>query len=272
MISNNMKGEDLKEVFDDLEEGFQHTGIDFYLIGALARDTWYQKAAKDLRTTQDADFAIFVSTAEEYEQIKNYLIAEKGFTPFKGNAYILFAPNKVQVDILPFGSIEIDGTVAMAGGGLTQISVNGFMEVYSKGTEKTEISTGHHFKVATLPAIVMLKLIAFDDRPEQRIKDAGDVGNILRHFFDLQTDLIYSDAYNDLFTTEIDTIEEISAIVIGREIKKIVQTNPSLHQRLKTILQTHIRLQEESMFVRQMGDRTIEASVTHLSALLTGLE
>lgn len=267
-----MSGMNLKAVFDDLEDGFTKLGIDFYLIGALARDAWYQKANKEFRLTKDADFAIFVGDTEAFEKIKSYLVTEKGFSPFSSNAYKLFAPNGVEVDVLPFGSIAIDGTVTMAGRGLTQISVDGLTEIYSRGTEKTTLSTGHQFKVATLPAIVMLKLIAFDDRPERRHKDPGDVGNILRHYFDLQTDLIYSDEHNSLFTVDDSTIDGIAATVVGREIKKIVQSNPQLHERLKVILATHIQQAEESMFVRQMGDKNIEESVKRLSGLLSGLE
>lgn len=263
---------ELKEVFNDLEDAFAKTGVDFYLIGALARDTWYAKQNKNFRTTKDADFAIFVGNEEEFLKLKQFLVTEKKFTAFKGNEYVLFAPNKTQVDILPFGSIEIDGSVVLQGQGLTSISVNGFMEVYSKGIKETEISTGHKFKVATLPAIVMLKFIAFDDRPDQRIKDAGDVGNILRNYFDLQIDLIYSEEYADLFTEEIGGIEEVSSIVIGSEIKKIIQSNEQLHKRLITILQTHIQQKEDSMFVRQMGFHTIEEAIYLLSKMLLGLK
>jgi predicted nucleotidyltransferase len=167
--------------------------------------------------------------------------------------------------------MEIDGKLVLKGQGFTSISVNGFKEVYDSGTEETKISTGHLFKVATLPAIVLLKLISFDDRPEQRIKDAVDVGNILRNYFDLQSDLIYSDEYNDLFKREIKDIDEMSAIVIGREINKIIKSNAELYQRIIMILDQHICQEEVSMFVRQMGEENIQATVNLLKAMLSGL-
>ena len=110
----------------------------------------------------------------------------------------MLTPDGIQVDIFPFGEIEIDDAVEIAGEGLTSIKVNGFKEVYQSGTEELETQTGHFFKVASLPAIVLLKLIAFDDRPEKRMKDALDIASILDHFFDLQADLIY-EKHNDLF-------------------------------------------------------------------------
>lgn len=134
-----------------------------------------------------------------------------------------------------------------------------------------KVATGHKFKVATLPAIVLLKLIAFDDRPTERFKDATDVGNILHNYFHLETDLIYSDSHNDLFEQDEKTIDEISAIVIGKEIKKIINTNEALLQRVTTILKTHIQEKENNMFVRQIGGKTIEEIVTLLNRILQGL-
>ena len=176
----------MKEVFDAVEDAFSNLGIDYYVIGALARDIWYSKENKLSRATRDADFAILVGTERQFEEVKEYLKAKKDFQDSKGNMYVLFSPNGHQVDILPFGAIEIDEKVQIAGTGLTSISVNGFSEVYNSGTAEVQLDTGHHFKVASLSSIVLLKLIAYDDRPEQRAKDGRDVGSIIEHYFDLE--------------------------------------------------------------------------------------
>ena len=184
-LSSIREGE-LKEVFDELEEAFEHLNIDFYLIGALARDIWYARGDKKFRTTKDVDFAIMISNKEDYEAVRSYLIENKSYREVKTNSFVLLTPAGIQVDILPFGEIEINDEVKFEGTGLTSIKVNGFNEVYLAGTETVELSTGHTFKVATLPAIVLLKFIAYDDRPEVRAKDARDIINIMLHFFDLQ--------------------------------------------------------------------------------------
>lgn len=56
------------------------------------------------------------------------------------------------------------------------------MEVCLSGTKKIETETGHEFKVGTLPSIVLLKLIAFEGRPEKRTKDARDIAIYLLTF------------------------------------------------------------------------------------------
>ena len=123
--------------------------------------------------------------------------------------------------------MAIDDSVEITGEGLTSIKVNGLMEVYETGTKAVEMMDGHHFAVATLPAIVLLKFIAKDDRPEHRIKDARDIANIIDHFFDLEGDLIY-EHHSDLFLSETDQeLEEVAATVIGREIFAILKGTTS---------------------------------------------
>lgn len=265
---------ELKEVFDALEEAFNATETDYYLIGAFARDIWYTKGNKNFRQTKDVDFAVLVGSASAYEAIKEYLKQHKNFQDTKGNSFVMFTSSGVQIDILPFGNIEIDDAVDIQGGGLTNIKVNGFMEVYQGGTTEIKTETGHNFKVATLPSIVLLKLIAYDDRPEKRSKDARDIANIITHFFDLQADFIYGN-HIDLFQEENDLdLEDISAIVIGREIKAVALNNPGLLQRLQTILKTQLEKQDESPFIVNMVAETnssVERMIKLLQHMLSSL-
>jgi predicted nucleotidyltransferase len=148
--------------------------------------------------------------------------------------------------------------------------------VYESGTKGMMLNTGHRFDIATLPAIVLLKLIAYDDNPEQRAKDPGDIADIIDNFFELQPELIYSEEHLDLFTDQKDneTLQEISATVIGREIKKIVSSNEPLTERLKQILQSHIGQSDESIFVKNMvaeSGGTVENSVELLRNILSAL-
>ncbi|RYE15391.1 MAG: hypothetical protein EOP45_18530 [Sphingobacteriaceae bacterium] len=267
-LSGIRQGE-LREVFDALEQAFDAVGIDFYLIGALARDVWYSKEDKVFRTTKDVDFAVLVGSQKEYEDLKAHLIAQNKFHSIRENSFVMLTPSGVQVDILPFGEIEIDEEIKLEGIGLANIKVNGFMEVYQSGTEQVQIETGHHFKIATLPAIALLKFIAFDDRPEHRLKDARDIANILMHFFDLQTELIY-EQHSDLFGEEDLNLEEIAAIVIGREIRKIIGHNEKLLIRFQGIVTGLLERQEDSAFIRNVVSET-GSTVVHALLLLKGL-
>lgn len=276
MNLSDLRAGELKELFDALEEAFEKTNVDFYIIGALAKDVWYARGNKSMRQTKDVDIAVLVSSAEDYEKVREYLKTNKHFTDARSNSFVMISDKGLQVDLLPFGAIEIDEGVDIPGEGLSHIYVNGFSEVYQAGTTDMELGTGHYFKIATLPAIVLLKLIAFDDRPEQRTKDARDIAGIIDHFFDLQTDLIYTE-HSDLFENEQESqeFEDISATVIGKEIKKICETNKPLLARLQRILQAHISLAEKSLFVRHMVAELgvpVETASRYLQKMLTAME
>ncbi len=275
MSLNEIREGELKEVFSALEEAFAATGTDFYIIGALARDVWYARGEKSFRGTKDVDFAVLVGSHEEYDAVRNYLKEHSHFQDTKENSFVMVTPKGIQVDILPFGEIEIDDGITVTGEGMTSIKVNGFNEVYQSGTAEIELITGHHFKVATLSSIVLLKFIAFDDRPERRTKDARDIANIIDHFFDLQADLIYG-KHVDLFKDENDprTLQDISAVVIGREIKEICAGNARLLERLQKILQDHIDRAEDSSFIRNMVaeiKKDVEECIGFLKHLLSSL-
>lgn len=271
-----MTNGELRDVFGALEEAFEALGVDYYLVGALAKEAWYAQGNIASRQTIDVDFAVLVGNQEKFEAIKEYLKEHKQFRGHTGNAFVMLSASGTQVDILPFGEIASMSEVIVQGKGLTSIKVDGRMEVYQSGTEPVETKTGHKFEAATLPAITLLKLIAFDDRPEIRQKDARDIADIITNFFDLQADLIY-EQHNDLFEhyDPKNPREEISAIVIGREIKAISGTNLDLLNRLKTILQSHIERGEHSTFIQNMVSETkgtVEEAERLLQNMLHGLE
>jgi predicted nucleotidyltransferase len=104
-----LRQEGLKELFEALERGFKKFGVDFYLIGAFARDIWlnmYDLPAK--RSTKDIDLAIFISDEAQFNALMEYLIDSKDFSALQDNKFTLFYKEKLQVDLIPFGNIEND--------------------------------------------------------------------------------------------------------------------------------------------------------------------
>lgn len=273
-----MEGE-LKEVLESLQQAFTVLQIDFYLIGAVARDIWYSKLGRPTRRTKDIDFAVYVGTRDEYEAVRQYLKDKMGYQKIGENEFVLLSPHGTQVDILPFGGIEFDGQVIFEGKGLTDIRMNGLQEVFETGTEPVTPETGQEFRIASLAAIVLLKLIAYDDRPERRLKDARDIANIFENYFELQTDLIYEE-HNDLFDISDNALnqlalEEVAAEVVGREIKKIIQSNSNLLQRMQAILSGLLAEKENSAFIREMvaeTGRPVRELLVWLERLARGLQ
>lgn len=230
---------DFLEMLAALERGFAAFHVDFYLVGAVARDVW-MTAINEIppsRITRDIDFAVFIEDKGTYEKLKRYLIEIEHFQPSKENTFVLLWQGRMQVDLLPFGNIEDENAkVSFEGTGLTSLNMPGFMEIYESGLPELELEGEHRFKFCTLPGIVILKLIAWEDRPEIRRDDLKDILTILTHFFEMYTAQIY-EHHSDLFGDDEFGLNLIAARVMGREMKKIAIRNEKLYERLTNLLE-----------------------------------
>lgn len=267
---------EIAEMLSSLERGFSKFEIDFYLVGAVARDVWMSgiNNIKPNRTTGDIDFAILINNKETYDALKDYLINIEGFHPYKGNDFVLIWKNKMQVDLLPFGAIEdLDGEVIANGIGLTSMSLQGFKEIYDEGLPEIEVEEKHLFKFCTLPGIVTLKLIAYDDRPEKRRDDIKDISDILNHFFDMYQNEIWEN-HNELFQQQEANLKDIAAQVMGREMAKIAKRNEKLFNRLTDILNRNTLNVAESrigaIMIEYFGN-TVDENVKLLLQIKKGL-
>src|SRR5258705_9643231 len=83
-----LRNEGLKSVLDAVERVFTSIGIDFYLIGATARDVWVNHISfYNKRTTRDIDFCMYVKDLSQYKEVQNLLIEREGFTRDKSEPY-----------------------------------------------------------------------------------------------------------------------------------------------------------------------------------------
>ncbi|WP_019991030.1 nucleotidyl transferase AbiEii/AbiGii toxin family protein [Rudanella lutea] len=260
----------LGELFAVLESELVTLGVDFYLIGAIARDIWLT-ALHDIepgRVTRDLDLAVLLANEEQYGHLRDRLIGTGRFIARRDNVYTLVFEDGRPVDLLPFGALSMEQSVSVAGQGLTTIRVDGFQEVYEAGTESVEIDN-QPFLVCTLAGIVLLKFIAYDDRPEHRSKDILDIGAILRHYFDITEDDIYEN-HNDLFSDDEFDITLTAARVLGRQMAPIVALSNALHQRIDQIIDQQISLGEQSP-VAELLVRDSRWSVSYALNLLRQL-
>lgn len=205
MNFKELRQENLNDTFASFERAFNQLGINFYIIGALARDTWFANKGIRALGTKDIDLAVAVSNESQYNELKDFLVKNEGFTGSSSNEYVLFDKKGQQIDLLPFGALEIEGRKIIDKEGAIRTDISGFKEVYKDAVEEVNFEDKYTFKVSSLPGIVMLKLIAFDDRPEMRTKDIQDISAILDHYFVIEDDNIYSQ-HSDLFELEGNSV------------------------------------------------------------------
>ncbi len=262
-------------LLDALERGFEKFNIDFYLIGALARDTWMgMNDKRPKRATKDVDFAILIPNTKTFNELKEYLIKEEEFNPYHENAFVLIWKDGTQVDLLPFGDIEDNGVVKVEGRGHTSINVDGIREVYEKGLPEVEIESGNTFKFCTLPGLVLLKLIAWNDRPEMRSKDILDISDILNNYFDIHSEEIYNN-HIDLFDNEAAELIDIAAMVMGRELGAILKKNKAITSRVIRILEENTNDSKNSRLAELMTqyfDNSIEENIKVLKSIIREIQ
>ena len=175
MSSNLILAPAIAELLADLEAVFSKFGIDFYLVGAVARDI-NLSANEQLtsnRGTKDVDLAVKISDEGQYNQVKAALVETGIFEAHETEAIKLMYKNNIEVDLLPFGEIEQPNRNVKLTNPTFVLNMPGFTEVYPF-VKDFALENGQIVKVCTMEGIILLKLIAHNDRP-QRTKDIVDI-------------------------------------------------------------------------------------------------
>lgn len=227
------------KMLKEMEHVFQQHGVDFYLVGAMARDI--QLSSKPgygaIRGTKDVDLAILLASEEQFYQVKESLLATGSFEAHPTEPVKLFYQKAIEVDLLPFGAIENDQRETRINKPkVFTMDMPGFQEAYSSVT--TTAVDGFSINVCSLEGIILLKLIAHDDRPS-RTKDISDIEHIIKVYFELFDDIIYGEHFDvmESYDTGLaNYLELVSARVIGRKMRDLLSNSLDVKSRIETIL------------------------------------
>ena len=254
---NALSIDGLKDVFIQISETCKELEIDFFIIGAIARNIWYVSNNENSRGTKDIDFGVYVSDVKKYNELREELKSNYGYKESTENAFCLITQDGKQIDLLPFGEIEKEGQVIIEGKGLTKVNLDGFKEAFEFGVNEVEIGE-EKYKACSIPGVMILKLIAYDDRPNRRIKDIVDINSICLNYPALEADFIWGNHF-DLYEGDIEHYE-VGVIVLGREMKKLVLTNSDLENRIISIIDKAIEQESPvlSLMIQNSEDETIE--------------
>ena len=226
----------MKSTFESLERGFKKFDIDFYLIGAFARDMWlnHLNYLPDRRTTLDIDFCIYINDQDQFRLLKNYLVEVEKFTQ-DDEPYRLHSKEKDIVDLIPFGGIEKNNMVYLDANPPMELSVFGNDQVlfHAQSLQLDNVE----FKICTLPGLCILKLIGGTERPERRAKDLGDFYYILENYFDIAADTIYESNFDDLIDEDFEP-SIAAARMLGRQLMEIMANQRALKNKVLRILKT----------------------------------
>lgn len=260
------------EVYTILEKVFNSFGIAYYLVGANARDVQLYKAGiKPTRGTADIDFAVMVPDFEVYEALFDALLGH-GFRKVHENYRMIYDKTDTVIDFMPYGEIEQDYTVTFIERNLT-LSVLGFREVGEKTENFTPEDESYTLPVSPIEGIMILKLVAWNDKPDSRIKDLEDIAFLLKNGWEIYENEAYEN-HLDLFDENFEQTK-VAAQIIGRKMKPILELNTKLKDTITTILENAIKEKTktenlEIVFANNL-DKTIEETKIILALLLKGI-
>jgi predicted nucleotidyltransferase len=269
---------DFKDMFLALESSLKSIGINFYLIGAIAKNVWMTGIHKQgpSKATKDFDIAILIATKKEFQSLKEHLVNVNKFEASSENAFTIVWKGKYVIDLMPFGEIENEeGRVIVDGKGFVNISVPGFYDIYKNELTTLNVENVTSFNICSLIDIVILKLFAWSDRPELREKDVTDIGEILYNYFEMYDEYIYENyAYLfDKFNSE--DLKLLAAYVVGVEIKIVLRNNNSLLEKIINIVESDIILDSKSrlaIIMTRYFDTNIDFNIDIFKNLLSGIK
>lgn len=260
-----------KEVFDCIDEVLVTLKVPYYLIGASAVALELLKGGiKPSRGTKDIDFAIMISSIKEFEAVVEELL-KYGFNKVEAPWTLYNDKFNIVIDLLPFGEIEEKFTIQF-NERYTDLHVLGFSEVLQE-TETVQIEE-KSVQVPSLPGMVILKLIAWSDRPEERDNDLYDILRIIVHYFDLNYDVIM-EHHHDTFT-EVDVFDQmkIAARVLGRDSSKFLNVSDAIKERILNTINDNVVDAENSEIAKEWiknKDWNLEYAVQILEEFQLGL-
>lgn len=250
------------------------------IIGAFARDIWFkhQYGLNPSRRTFDIDLAAIVDSWGAFEQFRDHLVQHEQFRKHcdPGQPQRLLATNGPPLDVLPFGGIEeqIGSAERMIRWPVdsTLMSVLGFHEAFA--TAQTFILPGENkhreIRVLTIPSLVLLKLIAWKEREEdkRRRKHVSDIYFVMTKYA-----AISGGSENHRIPDEQPGDEiEWGAFLLGADIRAVIGEAARNHviQILKHEVNSRSRCQLVKDLQRQCGGQ-FAAARSLLAKLLQGL-
>lgn len=264
----------LARVVADLDEAAAALGVEYFLIGATARDMRlrHQYGVDRLRATEDVDFAAAVANWQAFGQLREALILGKQFLPRPGpQTHRLRHVAGSPLDIVPFGGVEQgDRTIAWPPDRSETFDCFGLAEALDT-CEWVQLPMGAKVRVPSIPALALLKLTAWRDRQEaHRGKDAPDFLQYLRHYMDCgNVDRVVSD-HADLYDRTNYDHDEAGARLLARDIVKLIDAET--RKRLVALLANEtdeegpLKMAHQSGMDLERARRLIEAFVEKMVA------
>ena len=263
-----------KEAFIHLMKVFDAFSLQYFLIGAQARDLhFFQQGIKPIRGTRDIDFAVMVVSMEQYNELFEKL-KENGFETTVEPYRLIWNKGQTVIDLLPFGQIEQDHSVNFDAREI-EISVLAYRELNEELEEYyLDEEKSISIPVPPLHGLFMLKLLSWDDKKPGREKDLRDLSQILENYWNFVENEAY-EQHMDLFDDEF-RMDKAAARILGRNLKRTISKSEFLEQRILKILEDQSpRIDPPGLLLQKFAierDKSLEEVKSLLDEILKGIK
>lgn len=262
----------MKDLLKELNDFFGGVDVDFYVIGATARDIILSNL-HDLipeRKTDDLDIAIAITDWSQFQSIEEDLPKIEDFTKSKEQTQRFIYKGIYVIDIVPFGDVaEDDGSIYWPPDETIAMSVWGFPEM-ADSTISVEIDGEFSVQIASLPGLFILKLVAWKDRHLFGSKDAYDMALLLTNYLDINTERAVDEHYDLYETDEFDQVIA-GAQLMARDVKLLIRHNEKTSEYLREIVAKEIALAEESLLINQLVEADVSLQYEQVLACLESI-
>ena len=241
------------EAFETVAHIAESLSVPFFVVGATARDMilTYGYNVQTIRATHDIDFGVQVSDWDQYQRLKEGLVATGRFGSTNEVQRLLYNES-LRIDVIPFGPIAgRESSLSWPPDHEIEMSILGFEESYQHSlTVRLRSNPVLDIRFATPSGLALMKIISWNDDYPARNRDAKDLALLMR---------TYLDAGNDerLFNEEIDLVENedfdyvrAGARLLGRDIAAIL--HPNTAKALLEILNRETGEQDRYRLVEDM--------------------
>ncbi len=256
----------------------RQVNLRYLVVGATARDIlmYYLHGLPLNRASPDIDFAVAIESWSAFTALKAALLREPPLRPDMRIPHRLHYSATVDdgfpVDLVPFGGVEISpAQVAWPPDMAIVMNVAGYAEALDSAVT-VYIADDCEIPVASIPGLVMTKLIAWLDRGQSNPKDAVDFRYLLENYADAgNADRLYGEELPLLHSCGYQ-LEHAGPRLLGLDVASIALAESK--QQIVDILadrQLHDRLVAHMLRGEAHSDGAVEKIESQLAEFRIGL-
>lgn len=223
---------DLLEVIEQLISVCAVGNVEFFLVGAAARDIHFLCVDETTpeKGTADADFAFLVPSWDAFEKITAELTRDGKNSRDKKLPYRLRSAAGIIFDLIPFGEIEEPkGKISWPPDSNHVVSTIGLRDAFDSAKAcHVRGAASLEFRTASIAGLAVLNLIAWADQYPNGSKDAIDFRFLIENYDAGQIDRLFSKEEN-LFDEGDSEYELAVARLLGRDVGRILSAVTKQH-------------------------------------------